>query len=312
VRGGRGGSPLKVVPSLSPQANSPARDTLARLSLPLDSQPLNPQGEGAALPSPAPSLSRQPTTRLTRRRQPAAADDGAAAVAPADPASRKAARRQRSSSAGGGNEAMDGDGSPMTVADGLAEPAAPEPMDGERKDAKSDGAARAERGDKRRGRGGIGACFVPQTGRGVCTSAVWRERWGVRGVGALLATPALHQPPPLGGDRAPSRGALKRPSLLSFPNTGIVGASPPTAAADTAAPEVADPEAALIGEHTVRGGGQEEARPPQLPPCQRGKRSLTLSLFFLLSVQWRIADFASLDGDARLFSDTFTVGTYPW
>ncbi len=26
----------------------------------------------------------------------------------------------------------------------------------------------------------------------------------------------------------------------------------------------------------------------------------------------RIADFASLDGDARLFSDTFTVGTYPW
>ncbi len=206
---------------------------------------------------------------------------------------------------------MEGDGSPMTVADGLAEPAAPEPMDGEREDAKSDGAARAERGDTRRGRGGIGACFVPHACRGICMSAVWSERWGVRGVWALLAMPALHQPPALGGDRA-SRGALKRPPLLSFPNTGIVGASPPTAAADTAAPEVVDPEAALIGEHTVRGGGEEEGRLPQLPPRRRGKRSLTLSLFFLLSLQWRIADFASLDGDARLFSDTFTVGTYPW
>lgn len=46
-------------------------------------------------------------------------------------------------------------------------------------------------------------------------------------------------------------------------------------------------------------------------------RALTLTLARPLCLassfqQWTIPDFGSPDGEPKLFSDTFTVGTYPW
>ena len=107
-------------------------------------------------------------------------------------------------------------------------------------------------------------------------------------------------------------------------NTTVPAGTPPVADGDEAAKAEPYDGSALTGDFTVRsvvarvGSASMFARIRIAPPL---RFSLTVSIEWAPSLpneqrtttkQWRITDYAAPDGEVKRFSDTFTVGTYPW